>query len=354
MKRINSKKTAIVLALLLIVCAAAVLVYRGVGRMLQSQQHAERWQGESQMEFCQMSCFMPEGQGLSIEQVWTFRQDMQTKLKEASLEIDGESLLYTDAWSTTAQVEVSSEHGKGKVQATAVGGNFFDFHPVRLLSGSYFGPEDLMKDRVLLDEETAWLLFGGTELSGLSFSIGEQKFVVAGVFSREDDPASRKAYGEGMGIFMSYEAYQTMTESAAIDCYELVMAEPVEGFTANAVREKFPIKTAELVDNSSRYEPETVFKMLKNVSMRTMHSQGISYPYWENAARAVELWCIALMVLAMAAGVLPFVFVLVLVIVYMVKGKRKLENELLPTVKDNVQEAVRVRQRKRWEKKHLK
>lgn len=61
-----------------------------------------------------------------------------------------------------------------------MGGNFFDFHPIRLLSGNYISPDDLMKDRVLLDEDTAWLLFGGTQLEGLSFKIDGVPFVVAG------------------------------------------------------------------------------------------------------------------------------------------------------------------------------
>jgi len=104
---------------------------------------------------------------------------------------------------------------RARFSVIAVGGNFFDFHPIRLLSGNYITPDDLMQDRVLLDEETAWLLFGGTELSGMSFKINGVPFVVAGVIQREQDFASEKAYSSGMGIYMSYDGYSSLFEEAA-------------------------------------------------------------------------------------------------------------------------------------------
>ena len=67
-----------------------------------------------------------------------------------------------------------------------------------------------MQDRALLDEETAWLLFGGTDIQGLSFKINGVPFVVAGVIEREQDFATKKAYTDGMGIFISYDGYMNL------------------------------------------------------------------------------------------------------------------------------------------------
>ena len=36
------------------------------------------------------------------------------------------------------------------------------------MSGSYFQEGDLMQDLVLLDEELAWILFGSSDLQGLT------------------------------------------------------------------------------------------------------------------------------------------------------------------------------------------
>ena len=89
---------------------------------------------------------------------------------------------------------MASELGHGEASAIAVGGNFFDFHPIRLLNGTYLAESDLMKDRVLLDEDLAWLLFGGTDLQGMPMEINGVPFVVGGVVQREQDFASRRAY----------------------------------------------------------------------------------------------------------------------------------------------------------------
>ena len=48
-----------------------------------------------------------------------------------------------------------------------------------------------MEDRVLLDRATAWLLFGGMDLTGMSFSLNGTPVVVAGVYSHETDAFSK-------------------------------------------------------------------------------------------------------------------------------------------------------------------
>ena len=179
---------------LALLCVACLLAYGHLALLLDSQRQAERWQGESETEFRQLSCFMAVDEKLSLEQVYTFRKAMMDKFHEAALDIGTDSQLFCDAWCSFGSVKVASDQGKGEVSLIAVGGNYFDFHPIRLLSGNYISPDDLMKDRVLLDEDVAWLLFGGTELSGMSFKINGQPFVVAGVIEREpgEDPGTRE------------------------------------------------------------------------------------------------------------------------------------------------------------------
>jgi len=265
--------------------------------------------------------------------------------------VSSSQTLFCDAWSTGGKVKISSATGQGEVYAIAVGGSFFNFHPVRLLSGSYINESDLMQDRVLLDEDTAWLLFGGTELQGMNVKINGVPFVVAGVIEREDDRASEKAYTNGMGIFMSYEAYSALTENAGISCYELVMAEPVDNFSYNFTDEKFPIRGGEIVENTGRYSPASLFKVLKSFGTRSMQTHGVIYPYWENAARYIEDWCALLLLFTVLAAVIPIISILVWAVKLIRRGKRGLEEELMPRIKENAEEAIRVRQRRRWEKK---
>ena len=349
--------TALILALLSLFC---VWRLHRVANLLDSQKAAERWQGTGEQEFAQLTAFMPATPNMSLEQLYTFRSAMFQKLKDASFDIDGQSGLYHDAWSAVTTVKISAGRQSAELQTFAVGGDFFDFHPLRLVSGNYLRADDVMDDRVLLDAETAWLLFGASDVAGLSVMIDGTPYVVAGVYEHEKDSFSRHAADETMTIYMGFDAYRRRHAEldklapvmAGVSCYEFIMAEPVKGFAYSAATEKFPIKTAVLVENSRRFETERLFKLAKNSAERSMR-KGVNYtPYWENAARAAEdraaLWLIAAMVL----GAFPVGLLLVFVIRSLTRGKRRLEGELIPKARDSVEEAIRVRARRRWEKKH--
>ena len=347
-KRILIGIISIILALLSIASFAAMGI---ISNILETQKEAERWRGESDMKFSQISCYLPADNRLQLQQIYEFRTAMMTKFHEAALDVDNENTLFVDAWSTDGKVSVSSALGKGEVRVTAVGGNFFDFHPIRLLSGTYIYEQDLMKDRVLLDEDTAWLLFGGTDLEGMEMRISGVPFVVSGVIEREQDFASKKAYTGGMGLYMSYDAYKALNEKAAISSYEVCMAEPVKGFAINFVKEKFPINGGDIIENTQRYSFGRLIKLLGQFGTRSMQTMGLSYPYWENAARCTEDWCLLLMFAGMFFSVAPIVVTVILAVRYIKRGKDKFTEELIPAAKYNVEEAIRVRQRRRWERK---
>lgn len=339
-------------AALLAVSIACILVTGYFSRMLQSQRGAERWQGESETEFVQISCFVPVGESFGIQEIGAFRNAAATKLHEAALDTGSDERLYADAWSCTGKVQASSNLGSGEASVIAVGGNFFDFHPLELINGNYIGTTDLMQDRVLLDEELAWLLFGGTDLQGLSMKIDGAPFVIAGVIEREQDFASKAAYSSGMGLYMSYDAYTHLKDSGFVSCYEIVMPEPVKNFAYNITTEIFPVKNGEIVNNSARFGFLRLLKVVSDFGMRSMQTKSIIYPYWENAARYTESICALLMLIALIAAAMPLVTAAVMLVRLVLRGKRRLKNRVLPKLRDEAEEAVRVRQRRRWEKKH--
>lgn len=358
-KKKNSKKKkriliGIISGLLALMSIASFIAMGIIGNLLETQKEAERWRGDSDMKFSQLSCYLPADKKIQLSQVYEFRTAMMTKFHEAALDVDNENTLFVDAWSTDGKVNVSSSLGKGEVRATAVGGNFFDFHPIRLISGTYIYQQDLMKDRVLLDEDTAWLLFGGTDLEGMEMRVNGVPFVVSGVIEREQDFASEKAYTGGMGIYMSYDAYKALNEDAAISCYEVCMAEPVKGFAASFAKEKFPIGGGDIIENSQRYSFGRLVKLLGQFGTRSMQTMGLSYPYWENAARCTEDWCLLLLFVGLFTAIMPVTVVIIVIVRYARKGKNKLSDEVFPRIKENTQEAIRVRQRKHWEKKEAK
>ena len=347
--------------LLLLVCialtlAAAACFITGflLSKRLLPQQAAQRWQGESELQYTQLSCFVPIDEKLSLNQIYTFRTELMKKLHEAALDADDSQQLYVDAWSCTGKALATTDLGKGDASVIAVGGDFFHFHPLRLYNGTYFYESDLMKDRVLLDEDLAWLLFGGTELQGLTLKINGVPFVVAGVIEREQDFASELAYTAGMGLYMSYDAWKELEPNAGITCYELVMAEPVRGFAVNFAREKFPIGQGEIVENTDRFTMGNLLWLVTKYGTRSMQKLGVLLPYWENAARCMEDWCSLLYLLGWLLIVTPLTVLTVTTVRLLRRGKEKLADDVLPEWKDRAEEAVRVRQRRRWERRHGK
>lgn len=339
---------------LLLTLGALFCLWRihSLSRSMSAQQAAERWQGESGQSFTQVSCFVPVDEALSLNQIYGFRSKMLQELNKAALDSEGSDGLWRDAWCAVGKLSVSSEKAAGEASVIAVGGDFFSFHPLRLLSGDYLREDDLMNDRVLLDPELAWLLFGGTDLAGMEMKIKDRIFLIAGVVERESDQASRMAYTAGQGLYMSYEAYKELTESESITAYEYVLADPVKNFAVNIAKDNFPIGRGEVLQNSGRFSYGRLFGLIPKLDERAMQGMGMIYPYWENAARVTENRCARLLLTAILLAVLPLVSLIVFIQHGLKRGAEGFSEKLFPRIRDAVEEAIRRPARRRWEKQH--
>ena len=114
----------IVAAVLAVLCVVCILAYGSVAHRLEAQHEAERWQGESETAFAQISCFLSADGTVTLDSIYSFRTEMMKKLHEAAADIDTDSTLFTDAWSTFGKVKVSNGNKRSAdVTVTAVGGN---------------------------------------------------------------------------------------------------------------------------------------------------------------------------------------------------------------------------------------
>lgn len=354
MKQKGSKKRIAIIAANAVLTAAALcclLLICLLPKKLISQQEARRWQGESRQAYAQTTVLSPRDNKMTLEDVYSTRTKLTDKMHEAALDVDNDTELLIDAWSTKGKVSVYSGYGSGKVSVLAVGGSYFDFHPITLLSGNYISETDLMQDRVLLDEEVAWLLYGGTELQGMSLSINNESFYVAGVIRREEDFADERAYSDGMGIYMSYEAYSALYPEAGITCYEVVMPQPVKDFALTTMEELFKGTDKAVIDNSGRFRLPALLRVAGSFAERSIQVNGIEYPYWENAARYVEYYCAQLLIFAMILAAVPLVSAVTVLVRLYKKGRDELTESLIPRARDGVEEFVRVRGRRRWERR---
>ena len=320
---------------LLVITFILCLVFSySVRNTLRSQQAADAWAGQSGERFAQVTVFFPETSYFNENNVLAFRHSLNNAFQQASIDTPQGRTLYTDAWSTSYQVSLVDSRGNPvSANAIAVGGDFFLFHPYNLRSGSYLSPNDFMNDRIVLDEELAWRLFGAIDLAGFEVMINSKPFIIAGVISRDNDFASTRAYeaafapqdtgffGAGTGtsaagLFMTLEALIELTQSDInITTYEIVIPNPITGFALETIEQLIPDPNARVIENSARYSLSNTIATIRSFGERSMHTYPIIYPYWENAARFTEDWIALLLVLTL----LFMIFPLICGIVYLVK-----------------------------------
>lgn len=343
----------LILNIVLVIGSAASLVgMRAIAGTLTSLTAARQFRGESEMRFAQVACYLPVGQETGVNEIYQFRSSLDGKFQEQSLEAPENGSLYVDAYSAAASVSAEGPHGSATVQAVAVGGDFFYFHPLELKNGSYFSDDDLMDDLVLLDEELAWRLFGGSDLAGMEMTLNGETFIVSGVVARESDFASRKAYSGEPGLFMSYSALERLKGDGdgTISCYEIVLPDPISGYALGVVEDGFPVGQGDVVENSARYTLGHLFSVLGSFGQRSMRLNGVIYPYWENAARLTEDYAAGLLLLAILLAICPLCFALVIGIREIIQGYRFMKR----TVPAKVEGVVERSREKRLEKKFKK
>lgn len=338
-KKRLSRRTVFLLTLNLVLAVLAGLCIFQLTQLeglLLSQQAAKRWRGDSENRFAQVSVFLPVDETADEAAVDVFRGSLEQAMTDASLEAPENGSLWQDAWCGTATLTVTGPHGEQTVKTIGVGGDFFSFHPLWLRSGSYLTSRDYMADRVVLDEEMAWSLFGSNDVSGLEVTIGERNYLIAGVVSREDDFASELAYTEDAGMFMSIEALRLLTE-VPVDCYEIVMPDPISGFAKKTVEDGFPVGDGVVVENSKRYSLLSLARVLLDFGKRSMNTHAVIYPYWENAARLVEDYAALLLLLAVLLAVCPVVFAIILLVRWSKKGIIAAKDRIAGAIEEKVE-----------------
>ena len=338
----NRKKRILCLiaALSALAALAFAIAFFSIGDSLDSQKAARRWQGKNETSFAQVTAFFPIGSEKDAETLPGFRRSFEGKFRDAGLETPENGRLWNDAWSAKCQVTLSGSRGSATASALAVGGDFFFFHPLRLRSGDYISSDDLMQDRVVLDEELAWKLFGGMDLAGLNVTIDGKPYLIAGVVAREDDGASRRAYSDGAGLFMAYETAVKDERVPGVSCYELVIANPVSHFGRNLLAEAMDGGgTNPIVENSSRFSIGAIFGVLGDLTARSMDTYGVVYPYWENAARMNESRMAICLFFFLLFALLPFVCLCVFGFKLLKKGGAALKAAAIRT-KDGISDRI--------------
>lgn len=327
----NPKSVALLLVNVILVVAfilVSLFAPNGV-EVLYSQQVAERWESEED-SYAQVSAFISPEKRMQISDISNIRSSLMETLSRDSLnETNGNGRVWIDAYSGEYKAEVRKDNNTLSVTAMGVGGDFFQFHPMQLLSGSYISEEDLNQDRVVIDQGLAWEMFGSNDVVGMQVWMGNSIYVVAGVVAVEEDSLHKMAYGNGNRIYMSYDQLKQQQENLHITCYEAVLPNPITNYAYNTLSSACGLTEEEeetlqqeesllnfdkieVVENSNRYETWTMLTNMKHLKLRSMRTNSVSYPYWENVARIIEEQQMVLLVIRIILLIVPFVSLIVL------------------------------------------
>lgn len=294
MKRRTFKSTKRII----ILCAAALLISITIGILWAalaaltgaqtSQRAAERWQKGAEYPYAQISAFISSDAGFDADRVSSLRKAIDSALTEASLTNDNGRLWY-DCYSAEGKLSATGEYGSASVAVTAVGGEFFLAHELPFLSGWGFSPDELTDDRVVLDNNAAWQLFGSYDVVGQIVKISDKAFSVAGVVQRGDDDVYNRAYGELPRIYISYGKFSELG-GGSISCYEAVMPNTISDFAYKLIKDNIGVSEGEveIIENSARYSFLPLCSTISGLAIRSMRTSRILYPYWENVAGVQE------------------------------------------------------------------
>lgn len=321
------------------------------GRQL-SQQMAERWSAKKDVS--QISCFFSPDMEMDLDSIEMFRHSIDNALLEASITQESpnaDARLWADAYSADGKITLTSDRAKLEADAIGVGGDFFLFHPLELLSGSYFSGSDLNQDYCVIDEDAAWQLFGSKDVAGMTVTIGGIPHMVTGVIRREEGRLQEAAGLSGTVVYVSYNTLSQLGTNNGINHYEIVMPNPVSKYAYNYVKDNLgkEEKEVEVVENTSRYGLLERLKIVAAFGTRSMNGKAIIYPYWENIARGYEDIVALLTLLALVFLLYPVILLVIQTVIWW-KHKTWTVKGVYLTVKDKTERRMEKLREKRKHK----
>lgn len=296
---------------------ACTLLLAGIERIvtsqLSTQQLAKRWSEEEQ--FTQLSIFFAKGKEINEAQIMPIEQAIKTALEEASIDASADNgRKWVDAYSSKGELTLSSDRTSATVRAYGVSKDFFLFHPLTLLSGTYFGLEDENEDGLILDENVAWQLFGSNNVAGLTVEINGISYVVRGVVRSEEGLFSEKVEENIPTVYVSFSLlerhYGSSESGLPIENYELLIANPVRDFGETTLKNAVggDENAYVMVENTTRYQLMNRLTMLKDFTTSTMSTKAVEYPYWENRARGYETISLLIMFFEIVCLIYPIIY----------------------------------------------
>lgn len=277
----------------MLLCIFVIVILTLVGNhfknLTQDSTAAKRW--DTKGGYTQISAYLPVGLMEDASLYDGMIYQMEEALKKESVETENEDgKMVVGAYSGYGSVTLKNAGNTVNAQAIGVGGDFFYFHPLQMIDGSYLSEDYLMRDYVILDKETAWDLFGATNVTGMTVTINNIPFLVAGVYEPSDVYLAKEAGTQEQVVFMFYSSLQQYGSVASVQWLDFLIPNPVKEFGMKILKENslVSLDNAVVIEQSTRYQIIPLFQLIPDYAKRCMSQSGIVYPYWENMARGYE------------------------------------------------------------------
>ena len=192
------------------ICIIAGFILVGVGILASSsmtdQRLTDRW-GDKK-NFAQVSVFFSELAGFDENGAEGLKHTIEKELKDASyVREEGGPKIWLNAYSATGKALIASKYNSVDVKVVGVSGDFFQFHPLEVVSGSFFESDYVMKDLILLDEYTSFTLFGSNDVVGQVVELAGETFVVCGVYRNTETRLDKLAGNDEPAVFFAHELF---------------------------------------------------------------------------------------------------------------------------------------------------
>ena len=213
------KRSLLRFSFVLLLIAAGLHLFRlWKAAGFEDQREAARWGAERRS--AQVSAFLPARSAMKEEQILELEYKINTGLTQDSIKLTAEgpdAKLWLDCYSGVGNLTIRAGGKTVDVEAVGTGGAFFTFHPLKISGGSYYSSDSLMKDEILLDEETAWKLFGAFDVEGRTVQVEDMHLTIAGVYKNDKDKLYEQA---GLSPNVVFVQYKTLLQYGGGDAGE--------------------------------------------------------------------------------------------------------------------------------------
>ncbi|MCM1525514.1 MAG: ABC transporter permease [Ruminococcus sp.] len=291
------KKFGIVLLVLNILLLAAfggIYAYiASVGRKYSSDSAKRMWDNDK-YTYSQISLYLDDKNGLDDMDIYGLRKKVEEKLEDSSVlnaEDNPKGRLWIDCGSGDSSLSLISETGRCDVTVTGTFGDYFIFHPEKLIYGSYYTSDDVNSDRIIIDKECSWQLFGAVNTVGMPVTVDGKVCYVAAVTDVYTDEYDKYAYGSKPRAYIPYETLKWFNSGAKMTAYEVCIPNIVKDYAYTVVEEINPAdeKSSAVVDQSGRFGLLTLAKGRKDIRKSVMSQSSMNYPWFENRVRGGEI-----------------------------------------------------------------